>query len=274
MVKFALMRRVAVVTGILALLACYASTLHGMAAQWWNDEDMGHGFLVPIVALWIVWREPERWRRIPLRPSWVGVAVILAAGALHAAGALGGGLFIESVALVLSIAGLILLRGGFPLLRAWGFPLLLLLFMLPKLAIVYNQVTLPLQLLATRIAGGMLSTVGFSVIRDGNILDVKGHRVSVVEACNGIRYLLPLAFLAVVFAYLAGSKVWMRVVMLACAVPIAILANALRVAVVVSSPALAEGMPHRLAGAAIFVLCLAGLGLVYRWCRLFYVSPA
>jgi hypothetical protein len=70
------------------------------------------------------------------------------------------------------------------LLYAWimALPLLLALFMLPKLALVYNQVTLPLQLLASRIAAGILTAAGIGVIREGNILDVAGHRVSVVEA--------------------------------------------------------------------------------------------
>jgi exosortase len=136
--------------------------------------------------------------------------------------------------------------------------------MLPKLAIVYNQITLPLQLLATRLAGGVLSTVGFMVVRDGNILNVAGHSISVVEACDGIRYLLPLAFLALVFAYGAGARWWMRVAMLAAAVPTAILANALRVAFSGLSPELTSGTPHALLGTFIFLLCLGLLGGIFR----------
>jgi len=256
------LRQPALLAALAALLVCYSATLAGMAAQWWNDEDMGHGFLVPLIAVWIVWRERARWQALELRPSVWGLAVLALAAAIHFASGLGGGLFVASVALVVSIAGIILCFGGFALLRAWVFPLALLVFMLPKLAIVYNQVTLPLQLLASRLAAGMLSTAGFAVIRNGNILDVTGHRISVVEACNGIRYLLPLAFLAVFIAYLAGSKPWMRVAMLAASVPIAILANAVRVAVAALFPSLAEGTPHQLAGALIFVLCLAALGAV------------
>jgi len=259
---------------MVGLVACYASTLQGMAAQWWNDEDMGHGFLVPAVALWIVWRERTRWRTLPLRSSWAGLAVILFAALAQSAGALGGGLFLKSVAFLLSIAGLILWFGGAELLRAWAFPLALLGFMLPKLAIVYNQVTLPLQLLATKIAGAMLTLAGYAVIREGNILDVRGHQVSVAEACDGIRYLLPLAFLALVFAYLAGSKAWMRALVMVCAIPIAIIANALRVAISGWSPALAEGTPHQLAGGAIFLACLAALVLFHRLVTSFHAHPA
>jgi exosortase len=135
--------------------------------------------------------------------------------------------------------------------------------MLPKLGIVYNQVTLPLQLLASRIAAGILTAGGIGVIREGNILDVGGHRVAVVEACNGIRYLLSLGFMAVVFAYLSDSKPWMRLVMLAAAVPIAIFANAARVAAAGWLPSLDSGIPHAVCGGLLFVFCLAGL-MVFR----------
>jgi len=135
--------------------------------------------------------------------------------------------------------------------------------MLPKLGIVYNQITLPLQLLATRLAGGILSTAGFMVLRDGNILNVAGHSIAVVEACDGIRYLLPLAFLALIFAYASGAKWWMRVTMLAAAIPTAIVANALRVAFSGLSPALRSGAPHQLLGTLIFLLCLGLLAGIY-----------
>jgi exosortase len=109
----------------------------------------------------------------------------------------------------------------------------------------------------------MLSAAGFLVVRDGNILNVAGHSISVVEACDGIRYLLPLAFLALVFAYAAGAKSWMRGVMLAAAVPTAIIANAFRVAFSGLSPALTSGTPHALLGTFIFLVCLGLLAGIY-----------
>lgn len=247
-----------------ALLCCYASTLYGMARQWWTDEDMGHGFLVPIVALWILWRERRRWQSLPFESSAWGAPLILLGALMHAVGALGAGLFVSSAGFLVSLTGAILWLAGRPLLRAWAFPLLLCLFMLPKLAIVYNQATLPLQLLASHLAAGMLTMVGIGVIRAGNILDVGGHRVLVAEVCNGIRYLLPLGFVGVLFAYLAYPAARMRVVALALAVPLAILANAVRVAVSASVPALDSGTPHMAAGWIIFLITLAALALTTR----------
>ena len=242
-----------------ALLACHLPTLRGMAAQWWHDEDMGHGFIVPLVIGWIVWNERRRWRAVPARPNWWGVPLLIAGAALHFAAALGVGLFAASVAFLISAIGAIVCLGGFGRLRAWAFPLLLSLFMLPKLAFAYNAFTLPLQLLASRMAAAMLSISGLAVIREGNILAVGTHRVAVAEACNGIRYLLPLGFMALVLAYVMDSKAWMRLALLVVAVPVAILANAVRVAASAAIPALDSGSPHMVAGAALFLVCLAVL---------------
>lgn len=256
---------------VLALVACYASTLRGMFQQWASDEDMSHGFVVPVIILWIVWRERKRWTAQPAKPSWWGFLLLAAAAGIQFVSVLGVGLFAGSVAFLVSVAGAVLCFGGFSWLRVFAFPLTLGVFMLPKLAFVYNQVTLPLQLLASRLAAGMLTLAGIGVIRDGNILDVGGHTVAVAEACNGIRYLLSLAFMAVVFAYLSDSKPWMRVALLSVAVPLAIVANAVRVAVVGWLPSLDSGLPHAISGWLIFALCLPTLLLLRQLFNKVYV---
>jgi exosortase len=267
-------RRYVVPLTAMALAICYASTLRGMVEQWAQDEDMAHGFVVPLVIFWVVWRERDRWRPLPRKASLWGYAILAVAAGLDFAGALGVGLFARSLAFLLSVAGAILCLGGFAWLRVWTFPFVLALFMLPKLAIVYNQVTLPLQLLATRLAATMLTVAGFAVIRSGNILNVAGHRIAVVEACDGIRYLIPLVFTALVLGYLAGSKLWMRVALAFAAGPVAILANGIRVAAAAPIPALATGPMHSLAGWLIFLLCLITLALVHRLIQAVYARYA
>lgn len=258
----------------LALLLCYASTLHGMVQQWAQDEDMAHGFIVPLVIAWVVWRERDRWRSLPLRTSVWGYAILAVGAGLDLAGALGVGLFARSLAFLLSVAGAIVCLRGFASLRVWTFPFVLALFMLPKLAIVYNQVTLPLQLLATRLAAAILTAGGFAVIRSGNILNVAGHQIAVVAACDGIRYLIPLVFTALVFGYMAGSKPWMRAALGLAAAPLAIVANGVRVAASAPIPALTSGPMHSLAGWLIFLLCLITLALVHRLLQAAYTRYA
>lgn len=248
-----------IATTIAALVFCYAATLRGMFDQWMIDEDMGHGVLVPLVIGWILWRERARWRTLSPRPTAWGFLLLAGGAAFHVLSLAGAGLFAASLGLVLSIAGAVLCIGGWPFLSVWAFPLFLTLFMLPKLAIVYSQVTLPLQLLASRMAAGMLSLGGVSVVLQGNILEVGGHRVAVEEACNGIRYLLALGFTAVVFAYLVDQRAWMRGALLLSVVPIAIVANAVRVAASAWIPRLDSGTPHTIAGVCVFLVCLVAI---------------
>ena len=253
----------------LALVICYASTLTGMVHQWLTDDDMGHGLVVPLVIAWILWRDRAQWQAQPTKPNLWGW-IILALGAfVHLIGTLGGGLFASSVALLISSAGVVVALGGFGLLKSWTFPFLLALFMLPKLAVVYNQTTLPLQLFASRLAATMLTLTGFGVIRDGNILSVGGHQILVAEACNGIRFLLPLVFVSVLLGYLSQAKLWVRAALLLAVPPLAIFANAVRVALAGAMPAFAVGTLHNLSGLVIFALTLSVLGaLLYTLRRL------
>ena len=257
-------RRGAVGLSAVAILICYASILVSMFHLWMTDEDMAHGMLVPPVIFWILYRERGRLADLPVRPSWWGWGLLFAGAALQIASARGAGIFVGSVAFLVSAAGAVVSLGGGAWLRALAFPFLLGVFMLPKLSFFYNELTLPLQLLASRMAAGILSVAGFAVIRSGNILNVAGHAVSVVAECNGIRYLLPLCFLALVFAYMTGAAAWVRMAVFAAAVPIAILANALRVAVSAASPALAIGTLHTVTGVVVFVLMLPVLASVQK----------
>jgi exosortase len=254
-------RPILIALTVAAIFFCYAATLRGMFDQWMIDEDMGHGVLVPLVVAWILWRERARWVELKPHPTAWGWALLLCGALFHVLSLAGAGLFAASLGLLLSIVGAVLCIGGRPFLRVWSFPLFLMLFMLPKLAIVYSQITLPLQLLATRIAAVMLSLGGVQVVLQGNILDVGGHRVAVEEACNGVRYLLSLGFTAVIFAYLVDQRAWMRGALLVSVVPIAIVANAVRVAAIAWIPRLDSGTPHTVAGVCVFIACLAALAL-------------
>ncbi len=257
-------RRAGILLLCAALLVCYVSFLKGMVEQWRTDEDMGHGFLVPIVIGWILWRERPRLRTVPPQPSNWGWAILALGAGLNCAATLGAGLFAGSLALLISVAGAVVLLGGFSRIRSLGFLFLLALFMLPKLAVVYNQATLPLQLLASHLAASGLTAAGIGVIRSGNILEVNHYRVEVAEACSGIRYLLPLGFLTLVFGYVSGARTWARTALLVMTIPVAIVANAARVALAVTNPALAVGAPHAITGGFIFMLCLAGLAFLSR----------
>jgi exosortase len=245
------------------LIAVYFPILTKLVSQWTTDDDVGHGFFVPLVALYIAWQRRQEVLRTELRPAWWGIAVI-AWGALQAyIGMLGAELFLQRSAFLISLLGLLLVLGGTDLVRALLFPLLLLPFMIPIPAVIYNQITFPLQLFASQVAEFALDSMGIPVFRDGNILELASQPLSVAEACSGIRSLLTLTFLSLVYAYFFDSKVWMRWVLLIGTVPIAIIANAGRVTLTgylsETDPQLARGAFHTLEGWVIFVIAFAML---------------
>ncbi|MGA3043731.1 MAG: exosortase [Bryobacteraceae bacterium] len=242
------------------LLLCYAPVLSLLVWQWDNDPDMGHGFFVPVVAGFIVWQKRAELLALAPAPNWWGLAVV-AYGALQLwIAALGAELFLARTAFVISIIGIVLLLGGTAWLRALAFPLFLLFFMIPIPTVVYNSLTFPLQILASRVSTQALDMMQIPVLREGNVLELAQQRLSVVEACSGIRSLLSLTFLSLVYGYFFESQFWMRVVLFLSTIPIAIVANASRVTLTgvltEYKPELAEGFFHTASGWVIFMVAL------------------
>lgn len=250
------------------LVVCYAPILVKLVDQWMNDDDMGHGFFVPLVAAYVAWQRREAILQTPVTVNWWGLAVV-GWGALQCYLALlATELFLMRTAFIISLVGCILFLCGWQMLRALSFPLVLLVFMVPIPALIYNQVTFPLQLFASRVAEVGLNLVGIPVLREGNILELASQRLSVVEACSGIRSMLTLSFLALVYAHFFDEKPWMRWVLFAFTLPIAVATNAFRVmatgVVGEYDPALAAGFFHTVEGWIIFATALVCLVLTHR----------
>jgi exosortase len=211
------------------LIASYAPLLAGLVKQWATDEDMGHGFFVPLVAGFIAWQRRAKLVAVEPEPNCWGLALVIWGGAQMVVGTLAAQLFAARTAFLISVVGAVLFLGGTRVLKVLAFPLFLLAFLFPIPAIIYARVTLPLQLFASSAAEMVLSWIGIPVLRDGNVLELASQRLSVVEACSGIRSLVSLAFLALVYGYFFDRKTWMRWMLMAATVPIAIAANAARV---------------------------------------------
>jgi exosortase len=242
------------------LIAVFFPILRALVDQWMTDEDVSHGFFVPVVALYIVWQRRDKILALEYKPAWWGLAV-MAWGALQAyLGTLAAELFLQRTSFLISLVGLLLVVGGMALVRQLIFPLLLLPFMIPIPSVIYNQLTFPLQLFASRVAEFVLGVVGIPVLRDGNILELASQKLSVAEACSGIRSLLSLTFLSLVYAYFFDGRVWMRWVLFFLTIPIAIVANAGRVTITGMlsevNPELARGFFHELEGWVIFMIAL------------------
>ena len=257
------------------LIVAFFPILRYLVYQWSTDEDVGHGFFVIPVAAYIAWQRRERILAISWKPAWWGLAFIAWGMAQAFLGTLAAELFLQRSSFLISLVGTLLVLGGTALVRELLFPLCLLPFMIPIPAVIYNQITFPLQLFASEVAEFVLGVVGIPVLRDGNVLELASQKLSVAEACSGIRSLLSLTFLSLVFAYFFDKKVWMRWALLIGTVPIAILANSGRVTITGMlseiNPELAHGFFHSLEGWIIFMIALAML-LALHWTINFFYS--
>ena len=249
----------------LLVMACYAPVLRAMVTQWGSDSDMGHGFFVPVIAGYIVWQKRNELVAIKPQPNWWGLAVVMIGAVQLIVGTLGVELFLSRTSFVIVLIGAVWLLGGDLILKKLAFPLF---FMVPIDAVIYNQITFPLQLLASRLADGALTLMAVPVLREGNILELPNQRLSVVEACSGIRSLLSLTFLSLVYGYFFERKTWIRVVLFLSTVPIAIVANSSRVTITgvltQVKPDAAEGFFHEAEGWVIFMVALGILILLHQ----------
>jgi exosortase len=195
--------------------------------------------------------------------------ILVLAVAVLLLGVSGAELFLSRFSLLLVIAGLVIFFQGWDFFRAVLFPWAFLLLMIPLPAIIFNQITFPLQLLASKVAAAVLPLAGVPVLREGNIINLPAMPLEVAEACSGIRSLLSLATLAIIYGYLMEKRVWVRVVLALASIPIAVAANSFRIVgtgllVQYWDPDKAQGFFHEFSGWLVFVVSLLMLYLVHK----------
>ena len=239
----------------------YHSILSSLAHQWWTDQNFSHGVFVPLFVALVIWRNRQELAGIPLKPSWTGLPVIVVALATLLAGVFGAELFLSRSSLILLAGGCVIYFAGWRYFRALLFPWLFLFLMIPIPAIVFNQITLPLQFLASETAADILRLLGVPVLREGNVIVLPRMPLEVAEACSGIRSLMSLGTMAIIYGYFADSSAWRRVLLGLMAIPVSVAANALRIVgtgltVQYWDPDKALGFFHEFSGWLIFVVSL------------------
>jgi exosortase len=261
------------VVALLLLVAwLYASILARLFLQWVGparDPNFEHGIFVPFFALFILWQQRAQLAKISPNPSWAGLPLVALSLFMLILGVLGAELFFSRVSLLILLAGLIILFEGWTFFRAVLFPWAFLILMIPIPNLILQQITFPLQLLASKLATVLLQVVGVPVLRQGNVIVLAAMPLDVAEACSGIRSLLTLVTLAVIYGYLMETRIWVRVVLACSAIPIAVAANSLRIfgtglLVQYWDPDKAEGFFHAFSGWLIFVVALIMLFAVHR----------
>ena len=258
----------------MSALAVYLPVLTSLVRQWASDENASHGFLVVPFAFFFIWRDRRALAALAPCPQAAGLAIVAASMLLFVAGRLAAELFLTRISLAGVLAGGILFLWGPAHLRRLAFPLVLLLLAIPLPSLLLNQVAFPLQLLASRAGEAVVSAAGVPILREGNILILPDTKLEVVEACSGIRSLAALLTLALIAGKLTEPRRWARAALVALTIPVAIGANAFRVAgtglaAAWIGPRAAEGFFHLFSGWLVFVAAFWVLMLCARLLRRF-----
>jgi exosortase len=249
---------------VAAVVWLYWAVVAGLVRQWASDGDYSHGFFVVPLAAFFAWERRDALRRAIRRPTVLGLVVLASSLLCYIAGLFGSELFLTRVSLIGVTAGLVLFIAGLEHARILAFPILFLLLMVPLPEILFTQITFPLQIVASRLGEAAIGASGIPVLREGNILYLPGRALEVAEACSGIRSLMTLLMLAIVLGYFTERRAAVRIAIAIAAVPIAVVANAIRVAGTGLtsywvSPAAAEGFFHSFSGWIVFIVAFAGL---------------
>jgi exosortase len=262
-----------VAAGFVLLAGCFALLYHSVIAKlvhdWYIDENYSHGFLIIPIALYFVWERRRKLKEADREPSSWGLAVVIGSMAVLLAGILGSELFLTRVSILGTIAGAVLFLYGRAHLKILLLPIAFLLLMIPIPAIIFNQITFPLQLLASRFGEMALTAFQIPVLREGNVIHLANTSLEVAEACSGIRSLISLLTLGIVYGYFTDPRIWVRVVLIMGTIPIAIAANGIRVAGTgiaahFYGPKAAEGFFHSFSGWIIFVAAFIMMFFLYR----------
>lgn len=274
----AAMRPVLSVDWRLPILALLVVVLyHGIAVKlvtdWAELPDFSQGFLIPFFAGFLLWEERRELRGTAIAPSWAGTWLVALGLFELTVGVLGADLFLQRTSFVLLAAGVVWTLLGRAMLGRVKFVLFVLLLAIPLPTVVFNEITFPLQIWASKFASALLSLASIPVLREGNVIQLPTMQLEVAEACSGIRSLMSLFTVAVICGYFLERKIWRRVLLALSALPIAVAANAARIfgtglCVQYWDPDKALGFFHEFSGLLMFVVSLGCLYLVHVAMRL------
>ena len=244
-----------------AFLFVYQKAILKLISDWSTDPNFSHGFLIPFVALYMIWYKKNELAEVSFKPSLAGIIVIIGGMLIHVAGNLGSELFLMRFSMIITLSGIIIYFCGFEIFKRILVPIAYLIMMIPIPAILWNQVAFPLQLFSAQISAQAINLLNIPVFREGNILHLANTSLEVVDACSGIRSLTSLLALTGAFAFLAPLSTFKKWVLFLSAVPIAVAVNVIRLTITGAmaawiGPETAHGFLHDMSGAALILVYL------------------
>ena len=255
---------VLVIISILIALVAFSDSLLELVRRWSWQEEYSHGFLIPAIVAWLLWSRRDALFASIGPPSWAGPALILLAAVMHILGKLSALYVLSQVGFVVTLIGIVLGLGGYSLLKVTFIPIIFLLFAIPTPYFIDAVLSYRLQLISSQLGTFFIRLLQIPVYLEGNVIDLGVYKLQVVEACSGLRYLYPLMSLGFLAAYLFQAPLWQRALVFFSTIPITIVMNSLRIAIVGIlvnrfGPQDADGFLHMFEGWIIFIACAAVL---------------
>jgi exosortase len=248
----------------LALIWAYADAMQGLWGRWSTDPAYGHGYFVPLFALYLLWHRRQFFQP-PFQGSRWGLAGIAAAILLKLTSHYWYYALLDPLSLVPMIAGICVLVLGWRGLR-WYWPsVMFLVFMVPLPGRIADLLSHPLQRIATISSTYLVQLLGIPAVAEGNVIVLTHAKIGVIEACNGLRMLILFIAVATAVALLIDRPFWYRGLILASAVPVALAANIIRITATAAaheyaSAELADWLFH---GLAAWLMMPLGILLLY-----------
>lgn len=257
--------KLAIILACLAVL--YSRVVQGLVSDWINLPDFSHGFLIPIVSFYFVYERRKQFSVLSPSSNWAGLGLIIFGILLLLLGNLATEYFTMRFSMLVVFGGIILFLLGNDFFKTLLFPIIFLIFMIPIPSILMDRITFPMQLFASKVAANTLYLIGIPVLREGNVMLLANTSLEVAEACSGIRSLISLLALSIVFAYLSQKETWKRILLVLSTFPIAIIANAARVSGTgilahYYGDSVAQGFFHGFSGWILFVVAFVCLFLL------------
>ena len=250
--------------GLAAIAAWFAfrEGVSYMLTVWESNEEYSHAYIIPLISAFLVWQKKNELAAMEFKGSWGGVAIVLVGLVLGLMGQLSAVFTLQQIGFVTAICGFVLALTGLPALRLIWMPLLLLFFMIPLPDFLQQNFSAGMQLWSSALGVWFVRLMGISVYLEGNVIDLGTYKLQVVEACDGLRYLFPLMTIGLVMAFFYKGAAWKRVLIFASSIPLTILMNSLRIAMIGWmvehwGPTMAEGFLHDFQGWAVFMASFA-----------------
>lgn len=252
------------------LLIVYIPTLKWMWDRWMAHESYySHGILIPIVSLFILWQKRSVFSKNLISSSASGLAIIFTGVIIHLVCATLRVYFISGFSFVFVLYGLVLYFFGKKIAKELLFPIFFLLTMVPLPLVLIGNLIVKMKLFAAQIATLILNNIGFPSIRSGSIIKMPNSFIAVEAPCSGLRSLISLLTLGLLFSYFAKVSYVKKFIILAASIPIALISNIIRILLIaivndLYGEKIAMGFFHDFTGFLVFVFAFLGLVLVLK----------